>query len=77
MTLRCAVRWLLILTLGLPLAQSLLAWVAGLLSAMGDAPAAAVIGHINTGAGVVWLLSLVGLVITLALQSLNQPPQSE
>ncbi len=74
MTLRCAVRWLLVLTLALPVAQALLWWVAGLLKAMGDVPAATVVGYINTGAGVVWLLSLVGLVVTLALQSLNQPP---
>ena len=74
MTLRCAVRWLVVLTLALPVAQALLWWVGGLLKAMGDVPAATVVGHVNTGAGVIWLLSLVGLVVTLALQSLNQPP---
>ncbi len=73
MTLRNAVRWLVVVALALPLVQSLLWWVAGLLKAMGDAPAATVIGHINTAAGVVWLLSLVGLVVTLALQSLTEP----
>lgn len=75
MTLRCALRWLVVLALAIPLGQSLLWWVAGLLKAMGDAPAAAVLGHVNTALGVVWLLSLVGLVVTLALESLKKPPE--
>lgn len=77
MTLRCAVRWLVVLALALPLGQSLLWWVAGLLRAMGDAPAATVLGHFSTAVGVVWLLCLVGLIVTLALQSLEPRPIAE
>jgi hypothetical protein len=64
---------LLVLVLGLPLVQTLLRWAAGLLAAMGDKAAAAVIGHVNTGAGVVWLVSLAGLVVLLAIESLARP----
>jgi hypothetical protein len=77
MTLRSAIRWLLVLTLGLPILQSLLVWVAGLLSAMGDAAAASVLGRINIAAGVLWLACLVGLVVVLALQSLEESPRRE
>jgi hypothetical protein len=77
MTLRWAVRLLLGAVLGLPLVQAIFLWVAGLLRAMGDEAAAAVIGHLNTAAGVLWLVSLVGLVVTLAMQSLERPPEEE
>jgi hypothetical protein len=72
MTLRSATRWLVVLVLGLPLGQAVLVWVAGLLSAMGDAAGATVVGRISTGAGVLWLVSLVGLVVVLALASLER-----
>jgi hypothetical protein len=71
MTLRRATRWLLVLVLGLPLVQAVLVWTAGLLAAMGDEAGAAVVGRINTGAGVAWLVSLVGLVVVMALASLE------
>ena len=70
MTLHSATRWLLLLVLGLPLAQAVLVWVGGLLSAMGDAAGAMVVGRISTGVGVLWLISLVGLVVVLGLASL-------
>jgi hypothetical protein len=75
MTLRWAVRLLLGAVLGLPLAQAIFLWVAGLLRAMGDEAAAGVIGHLNIAAGVLWLIALVGLVVTLAMQSLERPPE--
>ena len=65
---------MLVLVLGLPLVQTLLWWAAGLLAAMGDKAAAGVIGRVNTGAGVVWLVSLVGLVVVLAIESIAKPP---
>jgi hypothetical protein len=73
MTLRAAIRLLLILVLGLPLVQAMLFWTRGLLVAMGDHAAAAVIRHVSTGAGVTWLASLVGLVIALAVDALDRP----
>lgn len=75
MTLRGAVRLLLMLVLGLPLVQAILVWVGGLLRAMGDEAAAGVIGAINTGVGVLWLVTLVGLVVALAFDSLDRPPR--
>jgi hypothetical protein len=70
---RCAVKLMLALTLGLPLLQAILVWVGGLLTAMGDATTSAVLGHVNTATGIVWLVSVVGLVVALALQSLDEP----
>jgi hypothetical protein len=74
MTLRRAIRLLLFVVLGLPLVQAVLMWTAGLLAAMGDKAAASVVGHLNTGAGVAWLVALVGLIVALALQATNEPP---
>jgi len=71
-TLRTATSSLLCLVLGLPLGHLLLMWVAGLLSAMGDAEAAYVIERVNLGVGVLWLVSLVGLVVILGLKAANE-----
>jgi hypothetical protein len=71
MTLRNATKLLLLCVLGLPLTQAVLAWVKGLLTAMGDKSAATVVSHIVTIAGTLWLITLVGLVVTLALQSMD------
>ncbi len=70
---RSAVKLLLALTLGLPLLQAVLVWVGGLLTAMGDPTTSSVLGHVNTAFGIVWLVSVVGLVVALALQSLDEP----
>jgi hypothetical protein len=75
MTLRAAVRLLLMLVLGLPLVQAILMWVGGLLRAMGDETAAEVTGGVNTGVGVLWIVMLVGLVVALAFDSLDRPPR--
>jgi hypothetical protein len=77
MTLRLATKVLLALTLGLPVIQVVLIWVAGLLKSMGDEAGAAIIRHVGTGCQVIWSISLVGLVIILALMTLNERPQSE
>jgi hypothetical protein len=73
MTLRSSLKLLLGLALGLPLLQTLLFWVAGLLRAMGDAAAATFLGRMNVGVGVFWLASLVGLVVLLAMKAVNEP----
>jgi hypothetical protein len=72
MNARSAVKLLLGLTLALPVLFVVLLWVAGLLSAMGDEGAAAVLGHVNTALRIVWLVGIVGLVIALATQTLDQ-----
>ena len=74
MTLRRATRLLLLAVVGLPVLQAVLFWVAGLLAAMGDKAGAQVLGHISTAAGVLWIVTLVGLVIAVAVQSLDEPP---
>jgi len=76
-TLRSATKTLVVLALALPVAQAVLAWVAGLLRSMGDAAGAVVVGHVGTACQVVWSLSLVGLVIVLALVVLNEHPPDE
>jgi hypothetical protein len=68
-----AVKLMLALTLGLPLLQAVLMWVGGLLTAMGDPVTSKVLGHISTATGIAWLVSVVGLVVALALQSLDEP----
>lgn len=73
MTLRNAVKLLLVLVLALPLVAAVLLWVVGLLRAMGDDGGAAVVGHVGTGCQVVWLVSLVGLLVTLALTAIQEP----
>jgi hypothetical protein len=73
MTVRSALKLLLGLALGLPLLQTLLFWVSGLLAAMGDEAAATFLGRVNVGIGVGWLASLVGLVVLLALHAVMEP----
>lgn len=73
MTLRNAVKTLLVLVLALPLVAAVLVWVVGLLRAMGDASGAVVVGYVGTACQIVWLLCLVGLLVTLALSSLQEP----
>lgn len=72
MNSRQAVKWLLIAALGLPLAQSLLAWIAGLLTAMGDSAAAHVLQRCGTAVSVLWVIALVSLLIALAIRSLGE-----
>jgi len=79
MASRTAVKLMLALVLGLPILLAVLGWVMGLLTAMGDAAAANVLRHIHTGASVLWLVSVVGLVVVLAIETLdtdsNEPRQ--
>jgi len=73
MVSRTAVKILLAFVLGLPVLMTVLRWVGGLLTAMGDASATTVLQHLNTGASVLWLVSVVGLVIALAVQNFEDP----
>jgi hypothetical protein len=77
MTLRSATTTLLVLVLALPVAQIVLLWVRGLLLSMGDPDGAAMIGHVGTACQVAWALCLVGLVVVLALVSLNDRSPEE
>lgn len=72
MNLRTALKCLLFAVLGLPLLSVVLTWVVGLLAAMGDAGGASAFKFINTAAQVLWLVSLVGLVVVLALEALER-----
>ncbi len=71
MSSRSAVRTLLGFVLGLPIVLVVLHWVSGLLSAMADATAAAVLGYIGTGIGVLWIVTVVGLIVALAVDVLD------
>jgi hypothetical protein len=77
MTLRSATKTLLVLTLALPVAQSVLIWVRGLLTSMGDQQGGAIIGHVGMACQVAWTISLVGLVIVLALVVLSERSPEE
>ena len=72
MTIRLALKWLLGLTLGLPMLQSLLYWVAGMLESMGDADSATAFERLHIAVGVAWLVAIVGLVITLAIKAIDE-----
>ncbi|MEQ8208619.1 MAG: hypothetical protein RH917_02210 [Lacipirellulaceae bacterium] len=77
MRLRGALKVLLATTLGLPLLQTLLSWVSGLLDSMGDTGTASVVSQIGRGAGILWLVSLTALIVVLAVRSLDEsPPQN-
>jgi hypothetical protein len=75
MTLRSAIKTLLVLALALPICEAVLVWVVGLLKAMGDPEGARIITYFGLAFEVVWSLSLVGLVILLATITLNEPPK--
>jgi hypothetical protein len=74
MTLRSALKSLLVLALALPVAQCVLFWIRGLVLSMGDVAGAAIIGQISTGCMALWTMSLVGLVIVLAVVAVNDRP---
>ncbi len=73
MNSRSAVKLLLVLVLGLPVMMAVLGWVAGLLTAMEDATASIVLKQFSLGASVLWLLCVVGLVVAMAVESLDEP----
>jgi hypothetical protein len=75
MTLRSATKSLLVLVLALPVIQAVLYWVRGLTASMGDEAGAAVISHVATVCQIIWSITLVGLVIVLALVTVNERPE--
>lgn len=77
MTLRNAIKTLLVLVLALPMVAAVLVWVVGLLKAMGDAAGAAVVGYVGLVCQIAWTICLVGLLVTLALAVLgDERPRS-
>ncbi|HEY4232787.1 MAG TPA: hypothetical protein VGM76_05160 [Lacipirellulaceae bacterium] len=76
MTVRSAAKTLLILAIALPTVGAVLIWVAGLLQAMGDPAGVRILFYVGVCCEVVWSVSLVGLVILLAIITLNEPPES-
>ncbi len=73
MTSRSAVKILLGFVLGLPILLAVLGWVTGLLTAMEDTTAAGVLHDLSTGFSVLWLVSVVGLIIAMAVETLDEP----
>lgn len=55
----------------LPIAIVLVLATAQLLAAMQDAAGAAVLQRIGLGLGLIWLLGLIGLVVTLGINALD------
>ncbi len=72
---RTTLKIVLTLVLGLPPLLIVLAWIADLFNALGDPAVGGILGHINTAVRVVWLLCIVGLVLLLALQSMDEPTE--
>ena len=75
--LRTTVKYLLVLTLALPLVAAVLVWVGGLLRAMGDAAGATAVGYVGIACQVAWLVCLVGLLVTLSIMVLGERPTEE
>lgn len=71
-SLRYWLKVLVALALGLPVVQCVLIWVRGLVASMGDQTGAAFVGHVGTVCLAAWSAALVGLVIILAINSLNE-----
>jgi len=78
MSLRSAIRTLLVLVLALPIAEIVLLGVRGLLLSMGDVNGGAMIGTVGALCLAAWVICLVGLVAVLALLALkDQPPEEQ
>lgn len=78
MNFRRILSWLLGGALFLPIAIVLILGLSRLLAAVGDADGARLLDRMALLAGILWALTLIGLPIVLALQSLAvQPPRDE
>jgi hypothetical protein len=60
----------------LPIAICLILAVASLLAAMGDASGGGTLRWIALGCGIIWLLDLILLIISLGINSLGEPNDS-
>jgi hypothetical protein len=69
MSLRTAIRTLLIVAVALPVASLSLRFVATLLAAMEDAPGAAAVRGVATACAATWPVALVGLLLVLAFDA--------
>ena len=58
--------------LGLPVVICVVVGLASLLSAMSDATGAAVLYRVGLALAVVWVTGLIGLLIAVAIRSLDQ-----
>jgi hypothetical protein len=65
--MRSVIRTLLVAALALPAVQAVLVGVAGLLSGMGDERGAAIVDCIGTACLVIWTVTLVTLLISVAV----------
>ncbi len=78
MNFRRLLLWLLAGALFLPIAIVLIAGLARLLAALDDADGARLLDRAALAAGVLWALTLIGLPIALAIQSLTlEGPREE
>jgi hypothetical protein len=77
MTMRTAIKTLVVLALALPIVVVVLLWVASLLRAMGDATGAAIVGYVGTACQIAWAVSLVNLLVVLAVFTLQSEPPGE
>jgi hypothetical protein len=73
MYLRRTLTILLTAALVLPIVELVLLGLGRLLAALGDASGAAVLDRIGLGGGIVWVIVLVCLLLTVAIQSLPPP----
>lgn len=71
MNSRAAIKLLLGFVLGLPILMVVLHWVGGLLAAMSDTSAAAILSHVSTVISILWIVAVVGLVIAMAIEVLD------
>ena len=71
-----AIAWLTVGALGLPIALCVLYVLSRLLGAMQDQAGAEVLSRIGLALFVLWLINLIALLITLAINSLRTPPDS-
>jgi hypothetical protein len=65
------------LAIGLPMVALVLQFAARLLAVMGDEAGARVVRAVAAGGGVLWALSLLGIVIVTAIETLRreEPPR--
>ena len=70
-------KWLLVLSLALPIVHVLLAGVETILNALGDETGGLVVGYVALVVACLWLIALVGLVICSALMHLPSSDRDE
>jgi hypothetical protein len=76
MRLTQVLRWLLFLAIGMPMLVLVVQFAGVLLAAMGDQLGARVLRAIAIGGSLFWIVVLLGLIIVVAIETLNrnEPP---